>query len=162
MNNLTVKIKHALKISKNYTFESFGLFALLADSEGWTDGIIVNLKPVDVDIMKSKAKAYSEKLMNNSFRYTIDPGQTPKIQPILSMVDNNQYEPVTDIEWDLLTNSIVLISENNRELVNPMYVKYFATTYKMAPDLYICKNIKKSPIEVRINGDRVGLIMPIY
>lgn len=161
MNDFNIKLENAIKLAKNYLFESSGLFALMADCDGWTDGFIANLKPIDVDLMKAKAKIYSAK--NPSFRYTIEPDKTPKIQPILSSVDNNDYEPVIDIEWDLLTNSIILKSENSQEKINPKYLKYFTVTYKamMSPDMFICKNLKMSPIELKIGGDRVGLIMPM-
>ena len=160
-DNLCIKLKNLIKIAKNYNFEPSGLFSLWGDSEGWTDGFLANLKSTDKDIMQAKAIIYRQK--NQNFRCVNEANEGPKIKPILSRIDNDQYEPVMDIEWDILTNSLILISETSKELVNPVYVKYFATVYKnmIVTDIFICKNINMSPVEIKIDNDRVGLIMPI-
>ena len=158
MDILTQKLDNLIKIAPNYKLDSF---IVLKDRDGWTDGVLADLTNINFETVKAQATIKHAKLKPGAYmRYVIDKEQAPEVKRILDQITDEKV--VTDIEFDLLTNTVNLLADGLKVKVNPSYIKYFATAYKQ---LWGSVQFKVSgelvPISVYIGDALTGFIMPI-
>jgi len=151
---IDIKFENMIKISPNYKLTSF---ILLDDVKGWSDGYMADLTNINLDVMKLKALTKKDKLD----KYFIEKGHRPKIELIIKQIKNLKGEPITDIKWRLLDNTVLLKSKKHKAKCNPSFIKYFVNAYKPLGTISLSLYGKLKPIEVKIGEERVGLIMPI-
>ena len=152
---METKLENIKKLTKKYPMAES--FIILSDRENaWSDGFMADLSGLQFEEMKAKATINKDKLTH----YTIEDGpETSKIMP-----DINGAQDITDVEWDLSDNNVIMTGGENetafRVKLNPVYIRYFI-------DMVEFLNIKfkyhgeNKPVSVWVAEDMIGLIMPI-
>ena len=140
-----------VSIAKPYKSDSYIEFS---DSEGWSDGVMAELNP-NIEV-KSKAMVLNSK--GKMLRFVVE-GNKPKVK---HLIPTSEPKWVTDIEWDIKTNNLILTSDKLKVAVNPMFVKFFVKRY--GNSIYFGLGIDNVAIRVydkRGDTELRGIIMPI-
>lgn len=130
-------------------------FMVLQDNEGWTNGYIADLTGLKKDYFKAVAETKPKYIT----RFVIEADKAPKISQLLKF---ESLHEVQDIQLDLKNGYLRLVSEDLTVYVNPVYVSYFAKTYGSIGSISLELQTPTKPVVVKMNGELVGLIMPVY
>ena len=134
-------------------------FMLLKDCDGWSDGIIADIKGKGTNEMFEKAKVKHEK--SPFFRFITDKNMAPKIAPVLDKSKELEDHEVESMSYDFINGFVTLKNTTVTATVNPTFLKYFYKTYKEEGISKITVTDSQSPVKVYAKDELVGVIMPI-
>lgn len=159
-NNLQLKIDNLLTLTRTGDVLR-DKFMLLQDHDGWSNGYIADLTPINVAVMQAKATFKYNK--RQTFQLRTNKTLSPKIQPLLDKQKKDIYKDIDNVSLDLLTLHATIITGESTTVLDPIFMKYFQDTYKKLGTVTykICISHKLEPVTVCLNDNIVGFIMPI-
>jgi hypothetical protein len=132
-------------------------YFVIQDHAGWTNGFIADL----TDKNASHFEAVAKLKPNIVTRCVTDKDRAPKIAKLLEFTELYKVE---GIELSLENGFIKLTTdkvENKETYMNPIYLAYFVKNYGSDITLELQENKYLSVVVKNIDGDVIGLIMPV-
>lgn len=149
------KFVNLMSITKNFKLDE--TFFVFKDCDGWTNGFMADFKDINTKNMWARAILRGKKC----YRFNDDKEKGIESSRILGNVSKSQEE-VTDISFSLYPVAAILISARYRRAVNPIYLKYFESTYKRLGGISkLMIGELGNPIVVYVGEEMFGVIMPM-